>query len=103
MTSSIYIDIEDIKKANADIGRHWFDAETMAYFNSYVYQKVYFGRFFITSEQDEHGAWEGQRRYTVRECIDGEIHTTSEFGEFDTFKQAQSFARQVGAYHEALR
>lgn len=98
-----YFDIEDIKQANASLGRHWFDPETLAWFNSYVYSKVYHGRFFITSEQDSNGAWDSERRYTVRECIDGEIHTTSEFGEFDTFKKAQMFARQVGAYHKAMQ
>lgn len=98
-----YTTIEEIKQANADIDQCWFSPETMAWFQSEVHPRVYHGRFFITSERGRHGEWYGARRFTVRECIDGVIHTVSEFGEFDTWRQAQTFARQVGAYHEALQ
>lgn len=99
---STYATIEEIKQANAAIGHFWFSPETMEWFQSEIHPRVYHGRFFITSEQGKHGEWDGARRFTVRECIDGSIHTVSEFGEFDTWKEAQMFARQVGAYHEAL-
>lgn len=99
----MYNNISEIKRANADIGRHFFDKQTMRFFNSRVLSTVYHGRFFITSEQDGYGAWERERRYTVRECIDGEIHTVSEFGEFSTAREAAAFARDIDTYHKALQ
>lgn len=58
--------LDDIKRANKRAGRHFFDAETMAHWNSVVYPEVFDAgdevALFITSE-----APEGQRRrYAVR-------------------------------------
>jgi hypothetical protein len=97
-----YQSIEAIKKANADAGFNFFDKHTMQFFNSRIHGTVYNGRFFITSEQDNHGAWNSERRYTVRECVDGRINTVSAFGEFETARQAAAFARDVHNYHKAL-
>jgi len=60
-------------------GSHFFDRDTMRYFNSRLHDPVYpakFGTFFVTSEKDRpmtysdgtysRGAWDGARRYTVR-------------------------------------
>ena len=52
---------------------------------------------FITSEQDSGGAWDGQRRYSVRKW-DKENGTNqlSEFGEFDTMAQARTYLMRGG-------
>jgi hypothetical protein len=56
---------------------------------------------FITSEQDSGGAWEGQRRYTVRKFdMDSGTLPISDFGEFDTLKQAKAFLAEVGVENE---
>ena len=64
--------VQQIKDMNAATGGHFFDADSMRYFGSKVYGPVIGGRYFITSEQDRNpygaAAWNGQRRYTVREC-----------------------------------
>lgn len=58
---------------------------------------------FHTIEQDRPtsfgpGAWDGQRRYTVRMAReDGSIETPGEFGEFSTLSQARTAARRLAA------
>ena len=58
---------------------------------------------FITSEQDSGGAWEGQRRYTCR-AFSNEfgVLPLSEFGEFDTLKQAKFYLLNDGFRNNAL-
>jgi hypothetical protein len=52
---------------------------------------------FITSEQDSGGAWEGARRYTVRAYSrEFGILPLSEFGEFETLKQAKFYLANNG-------
>ena len=86
-----YSTIDEIIAANRSLGNHWFDQSTLGFFGSKVYPKIYDGRFFITSEQDEQGfgslgsAWGGERRFSIREAHeDGSISTVSEFGEYAT-------------------
>lgn len=71
--------ITEVIQAVEATGSHFFNRDTMRYFNSRLCDDVYptkFGTFFITSEKDRpftysdgthtRGAWGGQRRYTVR-------------------------------------
>lgn len=52
---------------------------------------------FITSEQDSGGAWDGERRYTVRKWErDSGTLPLSEFGEFDTLKEAKTWLTRGG-------
>lgn len=90
----MYKTIQDIKKANADTGQHYFSDGTMEFFNSQVHGKVYPGDLFITSEQCDF-TWNGERRYTVRQCVDGRVKDVSEFGEFSTLEAADLFARTL--------
>lgn len=71
----------------------------MRFFSSRILPTVYGGRIFVTSEQDthEHGAWNGERRYTVRECVNGEIKSRSEHGEFVSAHDAKYAARELVA------
>lgn len=90
--------VNDIKQLAADTGNHFFDRDTMRFFNSRVLRRVYFGQFFVTSERDDTpgGAWDGQRRYTLR-CArydDGEltIGTVGYFGDYATAAEAREAA-----------
>ena len=40
---------DDVKAANREAGRHFFDPATMRFFNSRVHRAVYGGRYFVTS------------------------------------------------------
>lgn len=104
-------------------GSHFFDRDTMRTFNSRLHDPVYpakFGTFFITSEKDRpmtysdgtysRGAWNGQRRYTVRFVAarrtfaryDGHVYTYTrgqlidtmpdDFGAFATLDKARRHA-----------
>ena len=95
-----YRSIEEIKAANLAAGQHWFDTETVEWFGSRILPEVYGGRYFVSSEQDRHGAWDGERRYTVRECdADGDVSRAqgTEFGEYATAEDAMEAAKALAA------
>jgi hypothetical protein len=82
--------IGEIRYENQRSGHHWFDPATLRYFGCKVGRKVYGGRYFISSEQDEFGAWQYRRRYTIRMAnADGTIETIGEFGQYATSEAAR--------------
>jgi hypothetical protein len=93
---------EDIKRAHQG---HWFDANTMRFFSSRVYEDAYRtedGRysFFVTSEQNK---WvDGPRLYSVRiyDWNQDNIGTVGEFQGYDNLitakKDAKYFALNPG-------
>jgi hypothetical protein len=85
-----YKTIEDIKKANKNRGHHFFEKDTLHFFDSRVESRVYGGRFFVTSEQDHGATYEMPRRFTVRRCEDdGTINTATDFHPgFPTLQEA---------------
>lgn len=94
--------IEDVKRANAACGHHFFDATTLRFFRSRIGRTLYAGRFFVTSEQFEDG-W--PRLYTVREAMpDGSIETLGKFQGFETREAAVAAVRRlVKAFDELDR
>ncbi len=81
---------DDVKAANREAGRHFFDPATMRFFNSRVHRAVYGGRYFVTSERY---SVESGRRYTVREILpDGDIETVGDFQQYATAAQARKAA-----------
>lgn len=92
-----FVTVRQIRGAARAAGSHWFDPDTMAAFGSRVHQKVYAGRLFVSSERDPWGAaWDGERRYTVREALpDGSIATVGEFGAFRTAREAHAAAAAI--------
>jgi hypothetical protein len=80
----MYRTIQDIIAHNRAINHHFFDKDTMNHWNSKVYQKVYEGGYFITYEEDDFS-----KGYTIRQCINGVIHSISRFKQYDTFTQAE--------------
>lgn len=88
--------IEDIKKANANAGLHWFEPATLRYFGSRVSPTLYGGRYFITSEQRRFDG--SPRRYSVRVAsADGSIDTVGEFKAYATRADAIKEAKRLAA------
>lgn len=88
-----YFTVEEIKRANKEAGKHFFNPSTMRFFRSRVLPGVYGCRYFVTSEQFDVGH---PRLYTVRVVNpDGSIDDASEFQEFKTSKAARNAARAL--------
>lgn len=89
--------MDDVRLANHELGHHWFEPATLRWFGSRVGSTLYGGRFFTTSERDPSGsAWNGQRRYSVREVRpDGSVDTASGFGEFASWSGADKAAQRM--------
>jgi hypothetical protein len=85
----MFNNITEVKKANKQIGQHFFDRDTLTFFGSKVYPDLYTvaGRqFFVTSEDNFNRTEKG---YTIREAMpDGDIETISEFLQYATKEQA---------------
>jgi hypothetical protein len=87
--------MDDVRAANRRIGNHWFDPDTLRFFGGRVSETLYGGRFFVSSERDSGGAWDGRRFYSVRVANDdGTIGTVGEFG---------AYASRSGAHRAAAR
>lgn len=50
-----FTSLSEIEAANRAAGYHWFEASSMRFFRSRVGSTVYYGRYFISSEQREDG------------------------------------------------
>ena len=100
-----------VQKASQRGDYHWFDAETLMYFNSRVEHLAYISgdgehAWFVTSEQDTSGAphvaaWNGERRWSVRKCdlLAGRITTVGEFGGYPDWASADKRARGEALIH----
>ena len=75
MTDTTFDTINDVINLNHTTGHHFFDQDTMAFFNSRIETSLLRGRFFVTSEQGPHMS----RMFTVR-CAgdDGRIGAVGE-------------------------
>ena len=89
--------IDEVIRHSAQAGNYFFSEGAKRFFSSRTLSAVYGGRFFVTSEQDRgtYSVWNGERRYTVRECNDGQIETRSDFGEFGNAESAKRAARNL--------
>lgn len=80
-------DMNEVERANADLGHYWFSPDTKRFFHSRIGDTLYGGRYFISSECREPG--ETPRLYTIREANpDGSIDTVGDFQEYSTRAQA---------------
>lgn len=79
--------IERIAEANQAAGYHFFDPDTIRFFSSIIYPRVYAGRYFITGERcDEHYP----ERFTIRVALDnGQVETVGDFQAFETHEAAE--------------
>lgn len=88
-----YLSIADIKDANQRAGNHWFTPEAMRSFSSKVYEPVYHGRFFISSEQDKYN--NDSREYSIRYADNtGQIQTVGDFQAYATKDKAERALRR---------
>jgi len=93
--------ISEIKAANKEKGGHYFDPETMRFFNSKTESSVYSGPggvFFITSEQfvGSNGIAD-PRKYSVRrfDPETGDCTTAGKFNEIRFIKDARDAAKRL--------
>ena len=80
--------MDQIRASNRAVGHHWFDPDTLAFFDSEVEEAVYEGPsgvFFVSSEQFHNGAYSRPRRWTVRQFDpeSGHINTAGPFNKLD--------------------
>lgn len=115
MTAQPIRDAGEILDRTKAAGGHFFDPDTMRSFGSRLLSDVFPAAggarsYFVTSEQDRHrfaysdgtqsrGAWDGQRRFTVRAITwaTGAIDEPDDdaFGAFSTRARAVARARQA--------
>jgi hypothetical protein len=77
-----YYGMESVKRANEKLGHYFFSPSTLRFFKSRVGTRVYYGRYFITSEQFDYNS---PRLYTIRIANDdGSIDTVGEFQQYTT-------------------
>jgi len=96
----MFYNTNQIKELAQDCGSHFFDSSAMRWFASPTHERVYGGRYFVTSEQhDGSEVWDGQRRYTIRsfEYADGRvtIDTVGDFGAYKTSAEAHRAAAKL--------
>lgn len=81
-----FYDMDDVRRANARRGHHFFESSTLRFFRSRIGTELYGGRYFVTSEQFAPSSGRpAARRYTVREVLpDGSVETVGEFQAYDS-------------------
>lgn len=85
--------IDDIKQANQEHGYHWFDQDSMEFFDSIVYPNLVQhpeGAYFVSSEKFDSRA---PRLFTVRFArLTGDVSTVGPFQGFATQLDARQYA-----------
>lgn len=95
LTTNQFHSIDGVRAANRSAGQHWFDRDTMRFFNSRISDCLYSGRLFVSSERMRYES-STPRRYTVRFVdTDAGIETLGEFDEFATSRQAHARIHRV--------
>lgn len=104
-----YRSITELTRAVTESGSHFFETDTMRFFNSRVYPEVYAGRIFITSEKQPN-TWDRNagrvytypRRYTLREIQDEAPVSIREIGEFQQYRTLDSARRAARRIAHAI-
>lgn len=101
MTKTATFDnINSIVECNKRAGRHFFSPGALAFFDSRVYEEVFHGVIFITSEQNNRGLSnnEHNERFWTLRVIDGStgvVSTLGRFQQFDSLDRAREAAQDV--------
>lgn len=85
----LYGSIAEIREANKAAGQHWFDKDTLRFFDGIVPedQPIVHGRFFVSSEQfDSRSPRMHSLRYATAKAA---INTVGEVQQFDSFDEAR--------------
>ena len=87
------LSIDEIKKANRLAGQHFFDFDTLRFFDSVVEPYVYQGpggTFFLTSEQFHGSSGSAPRKWTVRQFTPDGRCKTAEGTRFNELNQYEA-------------
>ena len=88
----MYETLEQVQQANRQAGRHWFEPDTLEFFESIMESEIIAGRFFITSEKLPHG----DRMFSVREAHeDGHISTVGTFCYYANLYDAEAAVAEL--------
>lgn len=92
--------LDQIKRAAASAGSHWFEKSTLRFFSSRISSHVYSvpgGALFVSSEQFQgFGTEAGPRLYSVRSCtFKGSIDTVGGFQQHESSKAAHKEALRL--------
>ena len=85
--------IYEVKSSNRNNGYNWFSPETLRWFNGKVYDVLFGGCVFVSSEKENYSRFtpNPQRQYSVRVAMsDGSIER---YGVYDTKRQADRDAQ----------
>ena len=88
--------VPQMKVAVTNSGSHWFDKDTMRFFNSKVETGILNRRFFITSERETTSE---PKKYTIRYFLreDGEdqlyCYSIGEFQQFESVADAKEYLK----------
>lgn len=92
------IRIEEVKQVDRDHKNHFFDADTIRFFNSRVSDRAYKvgdKAYFITSERSKIG--NQPRKWSIRviDLTTGNIRTVGQFQEFNSSKEAKAELKRI--------
>ena len=89
--------IDQIKQLDKEAGHHFFEADTMRFFNSRV-SSVTFGSYFVTSENgpDNIRAWSVRR-------LDPETRHVVTVGEFQRYPSLKSALKAAETYYSVSK
>lgn len=86
-----FTSMDSVRRANSEGGWYFFSVSTLRFFHSRVSERLYGGRYFVTSERGP----DEVRRYTVREALPtGDVVTVGTF---------QAYASASGAHAACKR
>ena len=89
--------MRDVRALNRQIGHHWFDPSTLAFFESRIETPIMGGTVFVSSEKGPSGA----RAYSVRIAwANGDISTHGDFmghsTKYAAARAAREYLAQIG-------
>lgn len=89
----MFYTIQAIKDANKAAGYHFFDPDTLRFFDSRILGGVIGDGYFVTSERCD---YDSPRLYTVRRAnANGSIDRVGEFQQFKTAHAARTYAKKI--------
>ena len=82
----------EIKENNKQNSRHFFDKQTMKFFNSKIESKLYADNTFITSEREN---YQLPKKYTIRIALNNgrEIENIGKFQQFESLISAREYRK----------
>ena len=86
--------MSDVRAKNKKIGHHFFDRDTMAFWDSKVESGLFRGTYFITSEK--HGTNGKPRQFTIRQALrTGEVITVGKGREYTSLELAREAVKAM--------